>query len=138
MVAEIFNFYIFRSSSLRERLPFEVVFILYLCTLWFDPITLGLKFEYHPTCGCWDIQFLYFEVVFPLRSSSIWGCLHFIPLYTLVWSYYLRFEIWVPPDLWLLRYSIFIFWGRLPFEVIFHLRLSSFYTFEHSGFILLS
>ena len=127
--------------------------------------------------------FSYFKVIFLLRSSSIWGHLHLIPLYILGCSHELKFQIWARSDQWLLRYStfnilrsssiwsrlplefifnrnlctlrvvplslsfkfeqdltsgcwhilLFIFWGLLPFEVVFHWRSSSFDTFVHSG-----
>ena len=69
--------------------------------------------------------FPYFEVIFHFRSSSIWGHLHLTPLYPLVKSYKLKFQIWVRSDQWLLRYSTFhilrssSILGRLQLEVIF-------------------
>ena len=57
----------------------------------------------------------YFEIIYYLRLSSIRGHLHLTPFYPLVKSCKLKFQIWVRSDQWLLRYSILIFWGHLPF-----------------------
>ena len=42
-----------------------------------------------------------------MRSSSIGGCLHLKDLQNMVWSYKLKFKIWVWSKKRLLRYSIF-------------------------------
>ena len=73
--------------------------------------------------------FSYFEVIFHLRSSSIWGRLPFEVILisyisTLGCFHVLKF-FWARSDQWLLRYSTFrilrssSIWGRLPSEVIF-------------------
>jgi hypothetical protein len=57
----------------------EVVFISYLCTLWFDPISLGFKFDLTRPVVAEIINFSHFEVIFHTLLSSIGGRLHCIP-----------------------------------------------------------
>ena len=70
-------------------------------------------------------KFSYFEVIFHWRPSTIEGRLH----WKLFWlcfgpmSLYLKFEEDPISGCWDIQ--LFIFWGHLPLEVIFHWRLSS-------------
>ena len=83
MVAKIFHFSYFdvvfrwRSSSAWGRLPMEVIFIWYLCTLCFDPNSLSFKFELDPNSGCWENQILSY-MIYP--SKKLGGA-------------YIRFEV---------------------------------------------
>ena len=111
VVAEIFNFYFLRSSFI---FPLEVIFIWYCCIIWFGHISLSLKFSEDRTSGCWDISFWIFEVFF---HFSIGGCLHLTHIYNLFWSHKLNSKIWWRLGQWLLRYSVFNFWGLLSFSI---------------------
>ena len=98
------DFHILMSSSIRGRLPLKVVFIETFFLLWFGPMSLYLKFEEDPICGCWDIQIFIFlghlplEVIFHWRSSSLQR------FFTLLWSHELLFKNLGRSGQWLLRY----------------------------------
>jgi hypothetical protein len=83
----------FGGRLLLEVIFHLVVFISYLCTLWFDPISLGSSLSKIRPVVAEIFYFLYFEVIFRWRSSSIGYHLHFIHLYTLVDPISLGFKI---------------------------------------------
>ena len=70
----------------------------------------------------WLLRYSTFNI---LRSSSIGGCLYLKDLLNMVWSYKLKFKIWVWSNKWLLRYSTFNILRlssigcRLQLEVVF-------------------
>ena len=41
-----------RSFSIGGRLPLEIVFVRSIYEIWFGHISLSLKSEYDPICGC--------------------------------------------------------------------------------------
>ena len=94
------------------RLPLEVVFFWRIYKIWFGHISLNLKFECDLISGCWD----------NLRSSSIGSRLHLKDLQNMVWSSkHLKFDYDPISGYW--DFPLMIFWGCLPFEVIFILRI---------------
>ena len=118
------NFHILKSSSIRCRLAFQVVFIETFLTLVCSP---ELMFKIWGKFDQWLLRYSNFHI---LRSSSIRGNIPlkvvFIDTFlTLVWSHELMFKIWGRSDQWLLRYSNLLFLrssstrGHLPLRVAF-------------------
>ena len=56
MLLRYSTFHISRSSSIEGHLSFDVILLLFLRTLWFDPISLSFNFEYDPTIGSKDMH----------------------------------------------------------------------------------
>ena len=71
-------------------LPWVVLFILSICRICFGRPRLSLKFEYDKKNSCQDISLFYI-----LGLSSIGDHFHLKDLQNMVWSYKLKFEIWV-------------------------------------------
>ena len=113
------TFYVLKSSFIRGRLPFKVVFINSFFWLWYGLLGLCLRFEEDPISGCWDIQIFIFWGHFSLEVFIIQTFL------TLVWSPGPMFKIWGRSDWWLLRYSYFHFLrsfsirSHLPLKFVF-------------------
>ena len=99
--------------------------------LWFDLMSICVKFEEDSISGCWDIQIFIFWSHRPLQVVLHWRLSSLKLFFTRDCSPEPMFKIWGKFEQWLLRYSNFCILrsssikGRLPLKVVFHWRSSS-------------